>query len=114
MLLMCSGEESIAAFDPAAAMEVTLGLVNWPEKGLSVGNLWGLGKPQPIGVLKERRLSKKFLLSRDTTSWAILGPFMRYVLGDAGFVDYEKYLDQSPPHAVLMSHLDGTGLSVID
>ncbi len=110
---MLLSKEFIEAYDPVASLELTLGLVNWPENGLSTGNLWGLGRPQPIGTLKARRVSKKFTLSTDAKPWTVVGPFMSYVLADAGFFDYERYLGQPPPHAVLMQGLDATGLSLI-
>lgn len=50
---MLLSKEFLEAYDPVGPMEVTLGLVNWPEKGLTLGNLWTLSKPQPLGMLRE-------------------------------------------------------------
>ena len=109
---MFLSKEFLEAYDPIAPMEVTLGVVNWPEHGMSVGNLWGLAKPQPIGSLKGRRVSRKFSLAPDALPWTIVGPFLAYLLADAGFIDYERYIAQPPPYAVLVDYLANTGLSL--
>jgi hypothetical protein len=103
-------EKLLEAYAPIAPMEVTLGVVNWPEHGLSVGDLWSIGRPQPIGSLKGRRVHRKFSLSPDAPPWTVVGPFVSYLLADAGFVGYERFLDKPPPHSTLVQYLAETGL----
>jgi hypothetical protein len=110
---MLLSKDIVEAYDPVAPMEVTLGVVNWPDKGLSIERLWGLSTPQPIGMLKGRSVSRTFPLSPDALPWTVVGPFLSYILGDAGFSDYERYLDQPPPFRALMDYLENTGLTLL-
>lgn len=109
-LAMLLRKEFLEVFAPAAPMNVTLGLVNWPAAGLTAGNMWGVAKPRPIGSLKGLRVTHKFSLPMSADPWTILRPFLAYALGDGGFENYEPYIETKRPYKEIIDFCTASGL----
>ncbi len=82
------------------------------DKDPETGDLYPLGKAHPIGYMRSRRSSRKYSLALNSVPWAVLGPFTSYMLGAAGYTDYERFLDEPPAAHLMHKVMNNIGLSL--
>lgn len=97
-------------YDPIRPIEVTLGFANWPLHGLKTMPLF---EPARLDVGDTSRqsntVSRTYNVAAKSDSWPIIRRFVGAVLADAGYVDYESYLDHLESFAA-DAVMEGEGL----
>lgn len=82
-------------YQPILPLEIEVGFVNWPDKGLKTEPLF---RPPTLEVGRHprthHRVSKTFHAPAGSSLEPIIMRFVDMVLADAGYVDYEHILSQ--------------------